>query len=218
MRKTSFAIGEYYHIYNRGVDKRDIFLDQDDLERFLQSAEEFNVVKPIGSIYENSFSRDKGTQKRLVKIVCFCFNPNHIHLILTPVVEKGVSKFMQKLGTGFTNYFNEKHRRGGSLFQGTFKSVHISTNEQLLRLSVYVNLNDAVHQLGSLAPKLVRNSWEVFTKPRREMDLTIFPEVVLEQFKSRREYQAFAEDLLPMLIEKKEEERELESTLLLEEF
>ena len=58
MRKTPFVNKEYYHIFNRGVDKRKVFLDGDDLDRFLQSMDEFNSVAPIGSIYENSFNEN----------------------------------------------------------------------------------------------------------------------------------------------------------------
>ena len=57
MRKVRFAEGEFYHIYNRGVDKRPIFLDIEDMKRFYQSMEEFNTKKPIGSIFENSFAK-----------------------------------------------------------------------------------------------------------------------------------------------------------------
>src|SRR3990172_6063231 len=102
MRKTVFANGEYYHIYNRGVDKRDIFVGKFDFERFLQSMEEFNTNEPIGSIYENSFL---------------------------------------------------KIQRSGALFQGPFKAVYVDSNEYLLHLSTYVNLNFKVHKLGGLAPK-----------------------------------------------------------------
>ena len=59
MRKTPFVNKEYYHVFNRGVDKRKVFLDDNDLNRFLQSMDEFNSVAPIGSIYENSFNKTK---------------------------------------------------------------------------------------------------------------------------------------------------------------
>src|SRR3989338_3002128 len=127
-RKVNFVKGEYYHIYNRGVDKRDIFTDKNDLQRFLQSMKEFNVKNPIGSLYENQFVKDKlgSPSPKLVRFVAFCLNPNHYHFILTPLVEKGIEKFMQRLGGGYTLYFNEKYELSGSLFQGRFKSSHIN--------------------------------------------------------------------------------------------
>src|SRR3989344_8431518 len=111
MRKTSFAEGEYYHVYNRGVDKRDIFTDNEDYTRFLLSMREFNVRDPIGSIYENSFAKEQLTHKPskrqpLVKFIAFCLNPNHYHFILQQMTERGVEKYMHRLGTGYTKYFN----------------------------------------------------------------------------------------------------------------
>ena len=118
-----FANGEYYHIYNRGVDKRSVFMDKFDFERFLQSIEEFNSENPIGSIYENSFIKDQteGKKKKLVRIICYCLNPNHYHFILEQLVDRGIEKFMHKLGLGYTQYFNLKHHRSGALFQGPFR-------------------------------------------------------------------------------------------------
>jgi len=77
----------------------------------------------------------------LVEIIVYCLNPNHYHIILRQVSEGGVSKFMLKLSSGYSSYFNKKNKRSGSLFQGRFKAVHIDSNEYLLYLSAYVNKN-----------------------------------------------------------------------------
>jgi len=86
MRKIKFANGEFYHVFNRGVDKRKIFGSKFDVDRFLQSMDEFNTVNPIGSLYENSFLspeiKTKRKSKRLVNFIAYCLNPNHYHLIL----------------------------------------------------------------------------------------------------------------------------------------
>ncbi len=162
MRKTEFAIGEYYHIYNRGVDKRDVFLDNKDYLRFLTSVREFNQKEAIGSLYEKYLRDKKANHKnggstsimeveppflsqKLVEIICYCFNPNHYHFILRQLQEKGVEMFMHRLGTSYTMYFNKKNNRSGSLFQGRYKSIHIDSNEYLLHLSVYVNSNHTIH-------------------------------------------------------------------------
>src|SRR3989344_5909488 len=115
MRKVPFVEDEYYHIYNRGVDKRSIFEDLTDLNRFVQSIKEFNSVEPIGSIFENSFGKKKKNSKKLVEIICYCLNPNHFHFILRPMVEDGISEFMKRIG-GYTWYFNNRHKRSGALF------------------------------------------------------------------------------------------------------
>src|SRR3989344_8341704 len=123
MRNLKFTTGEFYHIFNRGNNKREVFLDKYDLNRFFLSMREFNTDKPIGSIYEHSFEKEKTeSNPKLVEFVCYCLNPNHYHFALKQLVENGITKFMHRLGTGYTKYFNKKHENIGSLFQGTYKA------------------------------------------------------------------------------------------------
>lgn len=221
MRKVSFRKGEFYHIYNRGVDKRDIFSDRVDFQRFFRSILEFNTIEPIGSIFENSFKKDKvnslGSEasklnKKLVNIVCYCANPNHYHLILEQLEDKGIEKFMQRLGTGYTKYFNHKHERSGVLFQGVFKSVHIDSNEYLLHLSVYINLNNLVHKIP-LGSETSKSSWEEYVGDGKS-GICRNKEVVLGQFRNKKEYKRFAEKFVKGIIERKEVLRDMESYLL----
>ncbi|MBL7045202.1 MAG: transposase [Parcubacteria group bacterium] len=208
MRKVKFVEGEFYHIFNRGVDKRIIFQDQDDLKRFFQSMKEFNVEEPIGSIYENSFNKSKNQlenlvskqEQKLVNFICYCLNPNHYHFILEPLVENGVEKFMQRIG-GYSRYFNLKYKRNGALFQGRFKAVHISSNEQLLHTSVYVNLNDNIHALGSRVPKL--SSWNEYT--RNINSIFCKKDIILDQFDNKEEYKKFAEESLKDILSRRNE-------------
>ena len=198
MRKVQLIEEEYYHIFNRGVDKRTIFKNSDDFNRFLLSLVEFNSIEPIGSIYEHSFQKKpqlgnlvskskKKEKKSLVELIVYCLNKNHFHLILKQVAEKGIEKFMHRLGLGFTKYFNEKHKRSGSLFQGSFKAVHIESNEQLIHVSVYVNLNNLVHGYGS---KDFRSSWNEYVNKAGGI---CKKEIILGQFKNVKEYKKLAE-------------------------
>lgn len=205
MRKVIFAENEFYHVYNRGTDKRDVFLDEEDYARFFESMVEFNVADPIGSLFELSYrkkhqlggstskeSKEQGSlDEKLVNIVAYCLNPNHYHFVLQQVVEKGIEKFMQRLGTGYTMYFNKKNDRSGALFQGRFKAIHISSNAYLLHVSAYVNLNNQVHQLGSLASK---SSWIEYTHP--EQGGICKKDDVLGQFRKPAEYVDFAKNSL----------------------
>lgn len=163
MRKTKLAVGEHYHIYNRGTDKRDIFFDEKDLNRFWESISDFNQTEPIGSMYEYSFVKKDNTAVKaktpLVQFVAYCINPNHFHFLITPLQEKGIEKFMQRLGNGYTKYFNNRHKRNGVLFQGKFKSKHVDSNEYLLHLSAYINSND---KLGHRMSKLSKSSMSEF--------------------------------------------------------
>lgn len=197
MRKHKFALGEYYHIYNRGTEKRNIFLDLSDIKRFKQSLIEFNKLNPIGSIYELQFQKlGSPTTKLLVKsqklvsIIAYCLNPNHFHLILTPLVENGIEKYMHRIG-GYTRYFNEKNKRNGVLFQGRFKSKHIDSNEYLLHVSAYVNMNNR-NRLGSPTTKLSESSLEEFLiKDKKGICDT---QIILTQFKNPKEYKKFTLD------------------------
>ena len=178
-------------------------MDDSDFSRFLQGMREFNAVDPIGSLYENSFrKKDKPTwvgqversekTELLVSFVCYCLNPNHYHFILEQKTEKGIEKFMHRIGCGYTNYFNLNYERSGALFQGKYKAIHVDSNEYLLHLSAYVNLNDKVHQLGSRASKL--SSWQEYVDEKAKSFCK--KDIILEQFKNSYEYKKFAQDSL----------------------
>lgn len=162
MRKDPLVTNQYYHIYNRGVDKRDIFMSKADLTRFALSVKEFNVVKPIGSIKERliELKESSGVQhpKMLVSIVCYCFNPNHFHFIVKQEVDGGISEFFKRLLGGYTNYFNLTHKRNGALFQGRFKSNLIDDDAYFLKIRPYVHLNYLVHDIPKEKMHLVLSS------------------------------------------------------------
>lgn len=213
MRKVQFVTGEYYHIFNRGADKRSVFGGKYDYGRFLQSMEDFNTIEPIGSIFENSFRKraHKRAQlgnpvsklkkgKPLVSFVAYCLNPNHYHFVLHQLVDRGIEKFMHKLGLGYTKYFNQKNRRSGVLFQGPFKAIHIDSNEYLLYVSAYVNLNNRVHKLGNGVSK---SSWDEYVNGRAKF---CDKGVIQDQFKNFSEYRDFAQSALKVMLERKEME------------
>lgn len=206
--REKFAIGEYYHIYNRGVDKRTIIEDVIDAKRFMQSVECLNTINPVGSLTQIDFQTPefRGETAKLVEIVCYCLNANHYHLLLKEIVENGISEFMKRLGGGYTWYFNNRHKRSGSLFQGVFKSTRVETNEQLLHLSVYINLNDKVHQLRGETAKLVQSSWQEYTKEIKSKKLCN-KEIILEQFKSITEYKNFSEASLKEIVKLKNDKK-----------
>ena len=162
MRKDPLVTGLYYHIYNRGVDKRDIFMNKADLDRFSLSVKEFNAVKPIGSIKERLIELKElsGVQppKPLVSIVCYCFNPNHFHFILKQEVDGGISEFFKRLLGGYTTYFNLIHKRSGALFQSRFKSNLINDNAYFLKIRPYVHMNHLVHDIPKEKMHLVLSS------------------------------------------------------------
>lgn len=142
MRNLSFAPEEYFHIYNRGTDKREIFSDQKDYERFLESLYLFNsseriILKTIPKNDRFSYERDD----IVVDIGAYCLMSNHFHLLIKSKEENSVSIFMQKLQTAYTMYYNKKYKRSGVLFQGSFKAQHVTRDEYLKYLFSYIHLN-----------------------------------------------------------------------------
>jgi putative transposase len=146
MRNPRFVDDQIYHVYNRGVEKRIVFQDPGDHLRFIHHLFELNDAYAARNLaYHLSKSEDQilhtGKRKQLVNILAFALMPNHFHLLLQQNEEGGISKFMQKLGTGYTMFFNEKNSRTGGLFQGKFKAVHVTNDVQLRYVTHYIHLN-----------------------------------------------------------------------------
>jgi putative transposase len=142
-RKTILAPGEYYHIYNRGTDKRKVFMTQQDYKRFLALLYVCNGTNPVSINFRGStseiFGWDRG--KSLVKMCAYCLMPNHFHILVQETENGGISKFMQKLITGYTMYFNKIRERSGSLFQGRFRASHIDNDKYFSYIVSYIHLN-----------------------------------------------------------------------------
>ncbi|MFA6296083.1 MAG: transposase [Patescibacteria group bacterium] len=135
MRKTNFTNESFYHIYNRGTEKRDIFL---------QNYDYFQFIKLLRK-YKNN----------LVEIICYCLMPNHFHLLLKQLNNNGISKFMHLLTISYAKYFNKKYDHSGVLFQGKFKDVQILSYIQLLNISKYIHINPAKDQNILLKQKII---------------------------------------------------------------
>jgi putative transposase len=222
MRKTVFANEACYHIFNRGVDKREVFLDEEDYLRFLTCLREFNDnskyeqriflknqkvmdSKELSSCTQELSSLEE-SQQPLVEIICYCLNPNHYHLILKQLVENGIKIFMHKLGTGYTNYFNKKYNRSGALFQGPFKAIQIDSNDYLLYLSVYVNSNYIIHGYEKGAKLLSGSEWRycsVLDYLGKRNGTLCKKEIILNQF-SEGQYAQFLEANTNWFKDKKE--------------
>lgn len=152
MRKISFVPEEFYHIYNRGNSRQTIFLSEADYARFSALLYLANGTNPFEFRNLDSdalFDFNRGEQ--LVAIGAYCLMPNHFHILVTPVIEGGMATFMRKLATGYSMYFNKKHHRTGSLFEGKFKSEHVESDQHLKYLFSYIHLNPV---------KLIQSDWQ----------------------------------------------------------
>ncbi|HCP08766.1 MAG TPA: hypothetical protein DIT25_03150 [Candidatus Moranbacteria bacterium] len=218
MRKTEFANEEYYHIYNRGVDKRDVFLNFKNYERFLLSMNLLNDDRDGLMSQWRDILRMDPRAKLLdfqdlssrtdpwVELIAYCLNPNHYHIILKQLRENGIKNFMHKLSTSYTNYFNKMNKRSGSLFQGPFKSAHIDSNEYLLYLSAYVNKNNFIHGYNN------NNNWPYSSLPDylgERNGRLVKKEIILGQFRSIEEYKEFIDSNAIYMREKKGMEKYL---------
>ena len=154
MRKIIFAEGQVYHLYNRGTDKRAVFLDDYDRYRFIRDLQYMNSSEPVinaGYSFVHNFPGNPGSDtlpclgslkgEKLVDILAFVLMPNHYHLLITQRVSGGITSFMQKLGTAYTMYFNNRYQRTGVLFQGPFKSVLIKTQNHFDGIPYYILAN-----------------------------------------------------------------------------
>lgn len=147
-RTIDISIGEYYHLYSRGTEKRVIFTNTSDYERFIVLLYICNSASIAVCIRDHLrqgrglaeiFTIDRG--ESLVEIVAYCLMPNHFHLLVREKTENGVQKFILKLLTAYSMYFNKKYKRTGALFESRFKARHADTDEYLKYLFAYIHLN-----------------------------------------------------------------------------
>ena len=139
---------ELVHVLNRGVDGRQIYMDDRDRARFVHNLYEFNDTALAGSTYY-SFRNlglvnpdlPKRIREKLVEIYGWVLMKNHYHLLLSELVEGGLSLFLRKLNTGYANYFNLRHERKGTLFQGRTKKILIERQAHFLYILHYIHLN-----------------------------------------------------------------------------
>ena len=205
-RTVDFALGEIYHCYNRGVEKRTIFLDSEDFSYF------FNGLCLYNSNICGKKMRSFGTQskqeadtEKLASILAYCLNKNHFHLLIREEVEGGISKFMQRVLTSYVMYFNKKYERVGTLFQGKFQSRHVDYDTYLQHIGVYININNLVHGISDKAS--YRSSLEEY-----KGNVQGFCDTELLIPDECANYESYALSILPTILEQKELMKELKNS------
>lgn len=209
----------YYHIYNRGVEKRTIFLDEQDCIIFLHYLKLY--LSPIDELKQlnlpglriSKFIRLNLSQE--IDLLAFTLMPNHIHIQIKQKTSDGIIKLMKRLTTAYVMYFNRKYKRVGSLFQNRYKAALIETDEYLLHLSRYIHLNPV-----KIISKIVNfrdfSSYPYYLGQRHAS--WVKPQEILGYFRSAQKkdfkdilsYQSFVEDY-------KESSVEILRSLILEE-
>jgi len=142
---------ELYHVLNRGIDGRKLFCDSQDYARFVHDLYEFNDIAlamefsrrkmPETDVGFRKPYSQKRKRKQLVEIHGWYLAKNHYHLLISELAENGLVRFMTKVNIGYANYYNERYKRRGHLFQGKTKKILIAHQEHFLYILHYLHLN-----------------------------------------------------------------------------
>lgn len=202
-RKVVFQNDFVYHVFNRGIDRRPVFLKRGDYLRAQQLIAVYKHAEiPIrfSQIYlqpENiRIQMLKGVYKseRIVDVLSYCFMPNHFHFILLQKQDGGISRFMSNFTNAYTRYFNTKYKRLGHLFEGVFKGVFVESDEQLIHLSRYIHLNPISASIIEIK-KIQNYQWSSYMNYlSSEENLIVETDFILGLFNSREKYRQFVLD------------------------
>ena len=151
VRKDPLVAGHYYHVFSRSIAGYVVFNNVEEFSRFLEILKlyrhddfgyRFSKFKELDIQSQQFIIQElKENKSVLAEIVAYCIMPTHTHFILKQTKDQGISKYISKILNSYTRYFNTKHKRGGPLWSGRFKSVLVSSDEQLLHLTRYLHLN-----------------------------------------------------------------------------
>jgi len=221
MRKETFLIGEYYHIYSRTLLNIPEFQNKDNARKLAQtfllanstkSGQAFDYLRNnINTSLENALKISKSGEK-LAEILCYAIMPDHYHILVKEIREKGITDFTRKCNTSIAKYVNIKTGRKGPLFESRFKSKHIDSNEYLLHLSVYIHLNpldflsnkdwrkNKISDWENAKLKILNYPWSSikhFISSTPDFDESIYSnivsgiDIITSQFKNKNDYEKF---------------------------
>ncbi|MFA6217665.1 MAG: transposase [Candidatus Omnitrophota bacterium] len=162
-RNHKFAKDNYYHVFLRGNERRTIFQEIGDYERFLRKLKEYK-------------------SKHEISVICYCLMPNHFHLLLKQNTEESVSAFMHRLMISYVMYFNARYERRGFLFEGRFKSKLITNDAYLLQLSRYIHLNPLNNLKSIPLEQYYWSSYGEYLDLTHGQEQICDKEVILDQF------------------------------------
>jgi putative transposase len=155
-RKEVLLTGNYYHVISRGTDKRNIFIEDKDYKRFIATLAYYRFENPpvklsryyeLPEILKLDILEQLRKQSSIISLNAYCLMPNHIHLLLHQEQEEGIRMYMHRSLDSYTRYFNTKYKRKGTLVEGVFKAIAITSDEELLHVSRYIHLNPYSSQL-----------------------------------------------------------------------
>ncbi|MFH1354103.1 MAG: transposase [bacterium] len=196
-RYDDLAPGEVYHVFSRGVEKRKIFLDYNDRQRFLSL-----LIHCLHRGPSRCFSLSKKMKEEnnlvlggegLVDLLCYCLMDNHVHLLIRENIEGGTSLYMRRLLTSYSRYFNIRCDRSGSLFIHPFKAILIEQDEQLLHVSRYIHLNPYVARITGEMSGYEWSSLDNYTSGGLKRNIMCH-RTLIHSMMSANKYRSFVED------------------------
>lgn len=205
-RKVILVTDQYYHIFNRSINKEPIFTKEKECQRALETLNYYRFENPpIRLSYLLALGPDRRGEiikslekkaKRLVDIICFVLMPNHFHFLLKQNTKNGISLFLAQFQNSYTRYFNTKNRRQGHLLQGQFKTVRIEDENQLLHVNRYIHLNPYTSYVVETPEELEQYRYSSF--PQYLNDDTKYhtcdTQIILSHFPTIKQYKKFIFD------------------------
>lgn len=192
--------GDYYHVYNRGFAKRNLFVNQTDWVRMLfailyyQSPARFDNTRRLCADFDPSLGFNTTPEEfssviggRQVELVAFSLMPNHYHLLIRELIEGGLSRYLQRVQVSYTMYWNAKYETSGHVFQGRYNAKHIADNEYLTHLSAYIHRNP--RELKAWKGREADYPWssyQDYVKENRWGGL-LAQEIILDQFEGTKQ-------------------------------
>lgn len=200
-RKKPLIKGFYYHVLNRGISDIQVFSSAWNYKRFIDYLIYYQNINTPGR-YSYFLNLPKAERIKImaelrkkkdfyVDIVSFCLMPTHFHLLLRQNTDSGISEYLSKISNAYTRYFNSATERKGPLFQGTFKSIKINTEQQLLHVSRYIHLNPYSGGLVKNYDDLIDYQYSSLPEYLNDDNGYCQNEVVLSKFKTKRSYRDF---------------------------
>ena len=189
-RSIPLVAGEYYHVYNRGNNRQNIFFEQENRLFFLRRVRKYL----IGETQTSEVSETSEVLEVWMTIVAYCLMPNHYHLLVCPHDDQ-LSRRMQRFSISYTKAMNNRYCRTGALFEGQFQAVHVDSNEYLLHLSRYFYLNPVMAGLVRRPEDWEFSTYRDYIGLRQGTLPT--PDIVLAQFPTRDAYRDFVESYQP---------------------
>ena len=203
VRPISFSVGEYYHIYSRGIEKRKIFLDESDKNRFVKLLFVSNSDSAVVlKLFQGKALEEIPRGDQIVSLGAWCLMSNHFHLLIKETRPNGISEYLHRILTGYAMFFNKKYNRQGALFQGKFGAKHLDTDEYLKYQYAYIHLNpigliDSGWKLKHIsnkvyAQKFIDNyrysSYQDYTGLKREESILIDKESFPKYFEKSNDF------------------------------